>query len=126
MTKSKQKQRLISLRKKFGYGTDDYFADGLLENGVLCVPLKIGDKVCMVDTENQIRYDNCKIIGFMLSASTGEIECVFSALKEDGFISSFTNRAIGKTVFKTATINSVIENIPWKEAFLRTFLGGID
>lgn len=39
------REKLIELRKKYGYGTDDYFADGFLENGVIAPPCKIGDTV---------------------------------------------------------------------------------
>lgn len=43
------KEKLINLRKKFGYGTDDYFADGLLSNGVTISQFKLGDEVWIVD-----------------------------------------------------------------------------
>lgn len=39
------REKLIELRKKYGYGTDDYFANGFLENGVIAPPCKIGDFV---------------------------------------------------------------------------------
>ena len=42
-----QREKLIALRKKYGYGTDGYFADGLLSNGVIAPPCKVGDSVYM-------------------------------------------------------------------------------
>lgn len=68
-----QREKLIELRKKYGYGTDDYFADGLLSNGVIAPPCKVGDTVYVITDCSQIikHFDNDYVTG------TGAIECPF-------------------------------------------------
>lgn len=55
------REKLIELRRKYGYGTDNYFADGLLENGVIAPPCKIGDTVYYAGEDTPVKFT---VIGF--------------------------------------------------------------
>lgn len=43
-----ERERLIELRKQYGYGTDNYFADNFLTNGVIVLPCKLYDTVYLL------------------------------------------------------------------------------
>lgn len=97
-----QREKLIELRKKYGYGTDDYFADGLLSNGVIAPPCNVGDTVYPKSADRNFRafIDKIEIttdglLFYWVQYDVG-VEC--TELWDDG---CFSAAEIGKTVFLT-------------------------
>ena len=43
-----EREKLIELRKQYGYGTDKYFADNFLGHGVIVLPCKLYDTVYLL------------------------------------------------------------------------------
>ena len=93
------KERMIRAFKEYKYGTDDYLADGLIKEGFLLPPLRMGTHVYAQHPETG--DIECFVIMKICYDGT-DFEFVATLENENGdtlFAISFNSDDIGKTVF---------------------------
>ena len=106
MTNDKQRERLVELiesTRYWGSGTSEEIADCLLEKGVIVPPYKVGQDIYTIQGGEVTKHFVIEVARH----NNGKTYCKYVPYDKKGNVqwfyvqSSFTEDAIGKTVFLT-------------------------